>query len=169
MVFIKHNSLKSVIFFNPIFIPRFQDPCFSGSRFFRVQVFLGPGFSRSRSRVRVQVLEVAYVLNIMFLYRLCWLYINSLLKVSYPSKKIQQCAKSMDTKVFKVYVKKPRFLRGTNKLLTFSKKLPSKFNLIQQTTYKKVLILLSQRYFKRPLHSFAEEIRFFQLVIFRNL
>ena len=38
MVFIKHNSLKSDIFLNPIFIP-----CFSGSRFFRVQVFLGPG------------------------------------------------------------------------------------------------------------------------------
>ena len=39
MVFVKHNSLKSDIFFNPIFIPGF-----SGSRFFRV---------------RVQVLEVA--------------------------------------------------------------------------------------------------------------
>ena len=38
MVFIKHNSLKSDIFFNPIFIPGF-----SGSRFFRVQVFQGPG------------------------------------------------------------------------------------------------------------------------------
>ena len=75
----------------------------------------------------------------------------------------------MDTKVFKVYVKKPRFLGGTNKLLTFSRKLPSKFNLIQQTTNKTVLILLSQGYFKRPLQSFAEEIRFFQLVIFRNL
>ena len=49
MVFIKHNYLKSDIFFNPIFIP-----CFSGSMFFRVQVFLGYGF-----RVRVQVLEVA--------------------------------------------------------------------------------------------------------------
>ena len=30
-------------------------PCFSESRFFRVQVFQGPGFSRSGSRVRVQV------------------------------------------------------------------------------------------------------------------
>ena len=40
MVFVKHNSLKSDIFFNPIFIPGF-----SGSRFFRVQVFQGPGFS----------------------------------------------------------------------------------------------------------------------------
>ena len=79
MVFIKHNSLKSDIFFNPIFIPGF-----SGSRFFRVQVFQSPGFpgssffrvqvqspgSRvrvqgpgpgpgSESRFRVQVLEVA--------------------------------------------------------------------------------------------------------------
>ena len=66
MVFVKHNSLKSYIFFNPIFIPGF-----SRSRFFRVQVFQVPGFSGSRffrvrvqgagpvSRVRVQVLEVA--------------------------------------------------------------------------------------------------------------
>ena len=43
MVFIKHNSLKSDIYFNPIFVP-----CFSGSRFFRVQVFQGPGFSGFR-------------------------------------------------------------------------------------------------------------------------
>ena len=35
-------------------------PCFSGSRFFRVQVFQGPSpRSGSRVRVRVQVLEVA--------------------------------------------------------------------------------------------------------------
>ena len=74
MVFIKHNSLKSDIFFDLIFIPGFL-----GSRFFSVQVFQGPGFSgsgskvqglgpvsasrvqgpRSGSRVRVQVLEVA--------------------------------------------------------------------------------------------------------------
>ena len=38
MVFVKHNSLKSDMFFNPIFIP---------------------GFSGSGSRVRIQVLEVA--------------------------------------------------------------------------------------------------------------
>ena len=71
MVFVKHNSLKSYIFFNPIFIPGF-----SGSRFFRVQVFQGPGFSgskffrvqdpgpgsRSGSRVWVQVLEVAMII-----------------------------------------------------------------------------------------------------------
>ena len=50
MVFVKHNSLKSDILFNPIFIPGF-----SGSRFFRAQVFQGPGFSGSRFfRVRVQ-------------------------------------------------------------------------------------------------------------------
>ena len=77
MVLIKHNYLKSDIFFNPIFIPGFSE-----SRFFRVQVFKvrlqGPGSgsgsrvqgsgpeSRSRvqdpgswSRVRVQVIEVA--------------------------------------------------------------------------------------------------------------
>ena len=66
MVLIKHNPLKSDIFLNPIFIPGF-----SGSMFFRVQVFQGLGFSGSGSRVqgpdfagsgsrvRVQVLEVA--------------------------------------------------------------------------------------------------------------
>ena len=43
MVFVKHNSLNSYIFFNPIFIPGF-----SLSRFFRVQVFQGTGFSGSR-------------------------------------------------------------------------------------------------------------------------
>ena len=69
MVLIKHNSLKVDIFFNPIFIPGYQGPGFSESRFFMVQVFHGPGFSGSRffrvqgqgpgSRVRVQVLEVA--------------------------------------------------------------------------------------------------------------
>ena len=54
MVFIKHNSLKSDIFVNPIFIPGF-----SGSSFFKIQVSQGPGFSGSGSRVQVQVLEVA--------------------------------------------------------------------------------------------------------------
>ena len=49
MVFVKHNPLKSDIFFNPIFIPGF-----SGSRFFRVQVFQRPGFLGSGSRVQVQ-------------------------------------------------------------------------------------------------------------------
>ena len=43
MVFIKHNSLKSDIFFNSKFMP-----CFSGPMFFTVQVFQGPGFSESR-------------------------------------------------------------------------------------------------------------------------
>ena len=87
MVFVKHNSLKSDIFFNLIFIPDF-----SGSRFFRAQVFEGPGFLGSRvqgpgsvsrvqvlvqgpgsgpgsvsgSRVWVQVLEVAN--SFLFLY-----------------------------------------------------------------------------------------------------
>ena len=50
MVFIKHNSLKSDRFFNTIFIPYF-----SGSSFFKVQVFQGAGFSGSRFlSVRVQ-------------------------------------------------------------------------------------------------------------------
>ena len=43
MVFTKHNSIKSDIFFNLIFIPYF-----SGSRFFRVWLQgLGPGFRSS--------------------------------------------------------------------------------------------------------------------------
>ena len=37
----------------------FQVPGILGSRFFMVQIFQGPGFSESGSRVRVQVLEVA--------------------------------------------------------------------------------------------------------------
>ena len=45
MVLIKHNYLKSDIFFNPIFIPGF-----SGSRFFRV---------------RIQVFEVAVLSNVL--------------------------------------------------------------------------------------------------------
>ena len=49
MVFVKHNSLKSDIFFNPIFIPGF-----SGSRFFRAQFLQGPGFSGSGSRIQDQ-------------------------------------------------------------------------------------------------------------------
>ena len=48
MVLIKHNYLNSDIFFNPIFIPGF-----SGSRYFWVHVFQGPGFSGSGSRVQV--------------------------------------------------------------------------------------------------------------------
>ena len=80
MVFIEHNSLKSDIFLIPYLFHVFQDSYFSGSRFFRVQVFQIPGFSGSRFsesrffrvlvfqgpgflgsgfRVRVQVLEVA--------------------------------------------------------------------------------------------------------------
>ena len=57
MVFIKHSSLKSDIFFNPIFIPRFP-----GSMYFRVQVFqspdldfrMGQGFAESGFRFQVQ-------------------------------------------------------------------------------------------------------------------
>ena len=45
MVFLKHNSVKSDIFFNPIFIP-----CYAAWRFFRVHVFQGPGFSGTVSR-----------------------------------------------------------------------------------------------------------------------
>ena len=65
MVFIEHNSLKSDIFLIPYLFHVFQDSCFSGfrflgSRFFRVQVFKGPGSSgTSFLRIRVQVLEVA--------------------------------------------------------------------------------------------------------------
>ena len=85
MVFVKHNSQKSDIFLIPYLVYVFQDSCFSGPRFFRVQVFQSPGFSgsrffrvqvfqglsfsgsrffgsrffRFRSRVRVQVLELA--------------------------------------------------------------------------------------------------------------
>ena len=60
MVFVKHNSLKSDIFFNPIFIPGFSGSRFSELRFLRVQVFQGPGPGsrvqgpRSTVRVRVQ-------------------------------------------------------------------------------------------------------------------
>ena len=53
MVFIEHNSLKSDIFFNHIFIP-----FFAGFLLFRIQVFWGPNFSVSRF-LGVQVLEVA--------------------------------------------------------------------------------------------------------------
>ena len=55
MVFIKHKSLKSDIFFDPKFTARF-----SGFILFWVQVFLGTDFSGSRFfKVRVHVLEVA--------------------------------------------------------------------------------------------------------------
>ena len=58
MVLIKHNYLKSDIFFNPIFVPGFSG---FGSRVqvFRVR-FEGSG---SGSRVRVQVIEVALELK----------------------------------------------------------------------------------------------------------
>ena len=73
MVLIKHNYLKSDIFFNPIFIPGFSESRFFTVKVFRVQVFRvwlqGPGSGSgfrvrvqspgSWSRVRVQVVEVA--------------------------------------------------------------------------------------------------------------
>ena len=58
MVFIKHNSLKTYFLISYLFHV-FQDPYFSGPMFFRIQVFQGSGFSGSRSRFWVQVLEVA--------------------------------------------------------------------------------------------------------------
>ena len=54
MVLIKHNYLKSDIFFNSIFIPGFSE-----SRFFRVQVF----------RVRVQVIEVALAKQLITIFQ----------------------------------------------------------------------------------------------------
>ena len=59
MVFMEHNSLKSDIFLIPYLFDVFQDSYFSGSRFYRVQVFQAPGFLGSGSRALVQVLEVA--------------------------------------------------------------------------------------------------------------
>ena len=43
MVLIKHNYIKSDIFFNPL----------NYTRFFWVEVFVGPGFSGSGSRIQV--------------------------------------------------------------------------------------------------------------------
>ena len=43
MVFIENNSLKSDILLIPYLFHVFQDSCFSWSRFFRAQVFQGPG------------------------------------------------------------------------------------------------------------------------------
>ena len=57
MIFIKHNSLKSDRFFNTRSIPSF-----SGSMFFRVQVFRRPGFSGFRF-FRVQVFRVKVFLG----------------------------------------------------------------------------------------------------------
>ena len=69
-LFIIHNSLKSDLFFNPshiysIFsrIHVFQGPSFFGFMYFRVQVFKGPRLSGCRSRVKVQVLEVALCID----------------------------------------------------------------------------------------------------------
>ena len=52
MVLIKHNSLKSDIFFNPIFVPGFQGQGFSGSGS-RVRVQgPGPGFRSSQIKLK---------------------------------------------------------------------------------------------------------------------
>ena len=65
MVLIKHNYLKSDIFFNSIFIPGFSE-----SRFFRVQVFRvrvqGPG---PGSRVQDQVIEVALAKQLITIFQ----------------------------------------------------------------------------------------------------
>ena len=48
-----------IFFLHPGVAHAFNGSGFSGCRFFRVQVFLGPGFSGSGSKVRVKVLKVA--------------------------------------------------------------------------------------------------------------
>ena len=57
-------SQKSDNFVNPVFIHVFQDPCFPGSMFLKDQVFQGPGFSGSCSKVRIQVLEVTDIKDV---------------------------------------------------------------------------------------------------------
>ena len=77
MVFVKHNSLRSDIFFNSIFIPGF-----SGSRFFRVQVFQGPGpgfrsspfYAVNQRLIKSNKLE-NYVMNI-WLFRSDFYFLN---------------------------------------------------------------------------------------------
>ena len=71
MVLIKHNSLKSDIFFNPIFTPGF-----SGSRFFKVRVRVrvrfqgpGPGFRSSHTRVSLETFSIQ-ILFLKHLYHL---------------------------------------------------------------------------------------------------
>ena len=60
-----------MVFLHPaIFTSAFQGPIFSGSRFFWVQVFQGLG-AGYRSRVRIQVLEVAINLSIAKLFLSC--------------------------------------------------------------------------------------------------
>ena len=74
MVFVKHNFLRSDIFFNSIFIPGF-----SGSRFFRVQG-PGPGFRSSpfyavnQRLIKSNKLE-NYVMNI-WLFRSDFYFLN---------------------------------------------------------------------------------------------
>ena len=77
-ILLRHNSLKSDIFFNPTYIP-----CFPGSVFFRVQGFqgLGPGFRSSliklhltRIQVQIQVYKESnisvYIIIILFIFHL---------------------------------------------------------------------------------------------------
>ena len=74
--FVKNNSLKSDIFFNPIYIP-----CFPGSIFFRVHVFhgSGPGFRSSlikshfkKIQAQIQVCKesniLVYIIIILVIY-----------------------------------------------------------------------------------------------------
>ena len=69
-LFIKHNFIKSETYFNATHIYSifsrihvFQGPSFFGFMYFRVQVFKGPRLSGCRSRVKVQVLEVALCID----------------------------------------------------------------------------------------------------------
>ena len=69
MVF--YSFFYILLFFTSFSVQAFQGPGASRSRFFRVQVFLGPAFSgfrffRVRSRVRVQVSEVAVLEKLFF-------------------------------------------------------------------------------------------------------
>ena len=91
MVFVKHNSLKSYIFFNPIFIPGFSE-----SRFFRIQVIQDPG---SGPRARVQVLEVAkicFILGNIFFHK------NMVGENSPPSRFLKEKRRSAKSDISKV-------------------------------------------------------------------
>ena len=68
MVFIKHNSLKSDIFVNPIFIPGFSGSSFFKIQVFRVQVFQGPGQGPSpsfRSSHPKKLTDAIYNINVI--------------------------------------------------------------------------------------------------------
>ena len=59
LMLINYTMWSSNLFLHPAVSRVFHSSGFSGSRFFRVQVFQGSGFSGSGSRVWAQVLEVA--------------------------------------------------------------------------------------------------------------